>query len=32
VVQYRTYCLIKWKGYGEDRDTWEVLEPLSDDA
>jgi len=36
-VQYRTYYrkeqyLIIWKGYGEDRGTWEPLEHLSDDV
>jgi hypothetical protein len=36
-VQYRTHFrkeqyLIKWKGYGEDRGTWEPLEHRSDDV
>jgi hypothetical protein len=35
VLQYRTYYrqeqwLIKWKGYGEDRNTWEPLAHLND--
>ncbi|KAJ1636220.1 hypothetical protein T492DRAFT_960473, partial [Pavlovales sp. CCMP2436] len=37
VLQYRTYYrqeqwLIKWKDYGEDRNTWEPLAHLSDDV
>ncbi|KAJ1640884.1 hypothetical protein T492DRAFT_926807 [Pavlovales sp. CCMP2436] len=37
VLQYRTYhrqeqWLIKWKDYGEDRNTWEALAHLSDDV
>ncbi|KAJ1635755.1 hypothetical protein T492DRAFT_862785 [Pavlovales sp. CCMP2436] len=37
VLQYRTYYrpeqwLIKWKEYGEDRNTWEPLAHLSDDV
>ncbi|KAJ1619000.1 hypothetical protein T492DRAFT_1089124, partial [Pavlovales sp. CCMP2436] len=37
VLQYRAYSrqeqwLIKWKDYGEDRNTWEPLAHLSDDV
>ncbi|KAJ1624223.1 hypothetical protein T492DRAFT_1048569 [Pavlovales sp. CCMP2436] len=37
VLQYLTYYrqeqwLIKWKDYGEDRNTWEPLAHLSDDV
>ncbi|KAJ1615590.1 hypothetical protein T492DRAFT_897424, partial [Pavlovales sp. CCMP2436] len=37
VLQYRTYYrqeqwLIKWRDYGEDRNTWEPLAHLGDDV